>query len=74
MVTHGSNVMTKYQVWFVPTRLSAGFNWQPELLLETSDYAEARLTAYLEWCDEPAPDKDAYMVWHVEEINYSKGA
>ena len=58
----------KYQVWFVPTRLGAELNWRPELILETDDEEDARMTAALERADEPAPDKDAYMVWHVEEI------
>jgi hypothetical protein len=58
----------EYQVWFVPTRLAAGFNWQPELLAVTNDLEAAKELAYSEWADEPAPDKDAYMIWHVEEI------
>ena len=57
-----------FQLWFIPTRLGAKFGWKPELLLVTDNEEDARYAAYLEAADEPAPDKDAYVVWHVEEI------
>ena len=60
----------KYQVWFVPTRLTERWDWEPRLILATNDLADAYATAYIERCDEPSPDKDDYMVWHVEEITH----
>lgn len=61
-------VVKEYQVWFVPTKLGAKFGWNPELICVTKDEERAKMVAYLEHCDEPAPDKDAYMSWHAEEI------
>lgn len=61
--------MFKYQLWWVPSRLGyASFGWQPMLLGQFDSLGAAQEAAYIESCDEPAPDKHQYMYWHIQQI------
>lgn len=53
--------MKKHEVWNIPTKLgSDSFGWVPKKLKEFEDKDMAEEFAYLEDCDEPAPDKHQY--------------
>ncbi len=60
----------KYQAWVIPTRhCFAVLNQKPFMLCEGKNKEDIEMDCYLDECDDPAPDKNDYFMWHVECVN-----
>lgn len=63
--------MMAWQIWQVPTEKGKELSWFEEKQIGQNydDKEAAELDKYLEWCDDPAPDKADYYRLELREVS-----